>query len=200
MEFVTLVQGWLEVHISSKKHGNIAEFIQSAKQLFPKKLIPASNIMLYIIERLSSLGKTVTFAESCTGGLLSYFLTKNNGASKILNGSLVTYSNDIKNNWLAVDSEVLENFGAVSQETVMQMCEGAMGVAKADYAVAISGIAGDTGGTPQKPVGTVFVGVRNHNRHIEEHLLLQGDRNYVQYQSVLYGIKILLLSDVETFF
>lgn len=200
LDFVTLIEGWLEVHISSKKHGNIAEFIQSAKQLFPKKLISASNIMLYMIERLSSLGKTITFAESCTGGLLSYFLTKNNGASKILEGSLITYSNEIKSNWLAVESEVLENYGAVSAQTVMQMSEGAMGVAKANYTIAISGIAGDTGGTMEKPVGTVYISVRSNEDHVEEHLLFQGDRNYVQYQSVLYAVKMLLLSDVETFF
>ncbi len=200
LEFVTLVDGWLEVHIESKKHGNVAEFIHSAKQLLPKKIIPANNIMTYIIERLSELNKTITFAESCTGGLLTYFLTRNNGASKILNGALVTYSNEIKANWLAVDRDVLETFGAVSKETVTQMSEGAMSVSEADYAISVSGIAGDTGGTPQKPVGTVFIGIRTKTDHIEEHLLFQGDRNYVQYQSVLYAIKMLLMYDKETFF
>ena len=200
LEFVTLVEGWLEVHIESKKHGNVAEFIHSAKQLLPKKVIPASNIMTYIIETLSQQNKTITFAESCTGGLLTYFLTRNNGASKILNGSLVTYSNEIKANWLAVDRDVLKTFGAVSKETVMQMSEGAMSVSEADYAISVSGIAGDTGGTPQKPVGTVFIGIRTKTDHIEEHLLFQGDRNYVQYQSVLYAIKMLLMYDKERFF
>ena len=200
LEFVTLVEGWLEVHIESKKHGNVAEFIHSAKQLLPKKIIPASNIMTYIIERLSELNKTITFAESCTGGLLTYFLTRNNGASKILNGSLVTYSNEIKANWLAVDRDVLETFGAVSKETVAQMSEGAMSVSEADFAISVSGIAGDTGGTPQKPVGTVYIGVRTKTDHLEEHLLFRGDRNYVQYQSVLYAIKMLLEYDTETFF
>ena len=200
LDFVTLVDGWLEVYISGKKHGNISEFIQSAKQLLPNKLISASNIMLYIVERLFMLGKTITFAESCTGGLLSYFLTRNNGASKIFEGSLITYSNAIKSNWLAVDSEVLQTYGAVSAQTVEQMSEGAMGVAKADYAVSISGIAGDTGGTPDKPVGTVYISVRSKQNHIEERFLFQGDRNYIQYQSVLQAIKILLLSDVEVFF
>lgn len=200
LEFVTLIEGWLEVHIESKKHGNVAEFIHSAKQLLPKKIIPAANIMTYIIERLSQQNKTITFAESCTGGLLTYFLTRNNGASKILNGSLVTYSNEIKASWLAVDKEVLETFGAVSKETVMQMSEGAMSVSEADFAISVSGIAGDTGGTPQKPVGTVYIGVRTKTDHIEEHFLFHGDRNYVQYQSVLFAIKTLLLYDKETFF
>ncbi len=200
LEFVTLIEGWLEVHIESKKHGNVAEFIHSAKQLLPKKIIPSSNVMVYIIETLSQQNKTITFAESCTGGLLTYFLTRNNGASKILNGSLVTYSNEIKANWLAVDRDVLETFGAVSKETVSQMSEGAISVSEADFAISVSGIAGDTGGTPQKPVGTVYIGVRNKNEHIEEHLLFQGDRNYVQYQSVLYAVKMLLLYNQEIFF
>ena len=200
LEFITLIEGWLEVHIESKKHGNVAEFIHSAKQLLPKKIVAAANIMTYIIETLAQQNKTITFAESCTGGLLTYFLTRNNGASKILNGSLVTYSNEIKASWLAVDRDVLETFGAVSKETVAQMSEGAMSVSEADFAISVSGIAGDTGGTPQKPVGTVYIGVRSKTEHIEEHLLLQGDRNYVQYQSVLYGIKMLLLNNEEVFF
>jgi nicotinamide-nucleotide amidase len=200
LEFVTLIDGWLEIHIKSKKHGDISKFISSAKQLLPKKIIPSSNIASYIIERLSSLNKTVTFAESCTGGLLTYFFTKQNGASNILNGSLVTYANHIKSNWLAVDEEALKTYGAVSSIVVEQMSEGAMGVSGADYAISISGIAGDGGGTVEKPVGTVFIGIRTKNKHFEEHIFLKGDRNYIQYQSVLYAIKLLVLSDIETFF
>ncbi|SFV57190.1 C-terminal domain of CinA type S [hydrothermal vent metagenome] len=200
LELVTLIDGWIEVHIESKKHGNIKEFIHSVKQLLPKKIIPAANIMSYIIKRLENQKKTITFAESCTGGLLSYFLTQNNGASKIFNGSLITYSNEIKSTWLAVDKEILQEFGAVSKETVTQMSEGVMSVSEADYAISISGIAGDDGGTPQKPVGTVFIGVRSKRGDIYQQLLLKGDRNYVQYQSVLYAIKMLLLHDRESFF
>ena len=200
LEFVTLVDGWLEVHIQSKKHGDIAEFIHSARQLLPRNIVPAGNIVTYIIERLAEEKKSITFAESCTGGLLSYFLTRNNGASKILNGALITYSNEIKANWLAVDKEVLENYGAVSAQTVEQMSAGAMSVSEADFAISVSGIAGDTGATPQKPVGTVYIGVRSKTDHVEEHLLFAGDRNYVQYQSVLYAIKMLLLNNREIFF
>ncbi len=200
LEFVTLIEGWLEVHIYSKKHGSIAAFMHSAKQLLPGKVILASNIMTYIIERLAEHKKSITFAESCTGGLLSYFLTRNNGASKVLNGALITYANDIKANWLAVDRDVLETFGAVSAEVVRQMSEGALSVSEADYAISVSGIAGDSGGTPQKPVGTVFIGIRSRSWHHEEHLLLQGDRNYVQYQSVLYAIKMLIMREAELFF
>lgn len=194
------VKGWLKIDIFSKRYGDISKFIHNAKNLLPKQLIPSSNVLLYIIEKLSASGKKVSFAESCTGGLLSYYFTKNNGASKILDGSLVTYSNDLKENWLAVSHTILEDVGAVSYEVVSEMSEGAMNVSSADYTLSISGIAGDSGGSAEKPVGTVYIGARSKTAHKEEHLHFHGDRNYVQHQSALYAVKMLLLIDKETFF
>ncbi|WP_434580040.1 CinA family protein [Sulfurimonas sp. NW15] len=194
------VQGWHRVDVTSNKYGDITKFIHAAKNLLPKKLIASSNIIEYIIEKLSHSGKKITFAESCTGGLLSYFFTKHNGASKILEGGLVTYSNTLKENWLAVDHDILEENGAVSAEVVREMSEGALNVSGADYALAVSGIAGDTGGTQFKPVGTVYIGVRSKTQHTEKHLHFHGDRNYVQEQSALMAVKMLLLLDKETFF
>jgi len=200
IEMVNIIDGWIRVDIVSKKYGNISNFIHSAKRLLPSKLIPASNITQYIIETLSNKHKKISFAESCSGGLLSYYFTKNNGASKILDGSLVTYSNDLKENWLAVEHDTLLEFGAVSSEVVAQMSEGAINVSHADYSMSISGIAGDTGGTELKPVGTVHIGVRSQTTHNEVHLRLKGDRNYIQQQSVLYAVKMLLLVDKKMFF
>ena len=194
------VQGWQRVDITSNKYGDIAKFIHASKNLLPKKLIASSNIIEYIIERLSHLGKKVTFAESCTGGLLSYYFTKHNGASKILEGSLITYSNTLKENWLAVEDTLLQEHGAVSVEVVQEMSEGALNVSGADYALAVSGIAGDTGGTTLKPVGTVYISARSKTQHVERHLHFHGDRNYVQEQSALMAIKMLLLLDKKTFF
>jgi nicotinamide-nucleotide amidase len=194
------IEGWLRVDISSNKYGDISKFIDSSKQLLPKNLIAASNILAYIIEKLAQANKKITFAESCTGGLLSYYFTKNNGASKVLDGSLITYSNSLKENWLAVEHAVIEKEGAVSSEVVEQMSDGALSVSDADYALSVSGIAGDTGGTELKPVGTVYIGVRSKTQHKEVHLQLFGDRNYVQEQSVLHAVKMLLLIDKEVFF
>ena len=199
-EVITIVEGWLQVEIESKKYGNISNFIDSVKQLLPRKLISAANIIEYIIEVLSENQKKVSFAESCTGGLLSYYFTSHNGASKILDGSLITYSNDLKDNWLAVEHSVLEEYGAVSSQVVEQMSEGIINVSHADYALSISGIAGDTGGTELKPVGTVYIGVRSKIAHKEVHLHLNGDRNYVQHQSALYAIKMLVTIDKDIFF
>lgn len=194
------ISGWLRLDISSNKFGNISKFAESAKQLLAKNLIVSDNIILHIIDRLKLHDKKISFAESCTGGLLSYYFTKNNGASDIFDGSLVTYSNVLKENWLAVSHDVLNDYGAVSQEVVSEMSDGVLNVSSADYALSISGIAGDGGGTELKPVGTVYIGVRSKTKHKEEHLLFQGDRNYVQDQSALYAIKMLLLIDKEMFF
>lgn len=200
LDIVTLVDEWLRVDVRSKKYGNLSKFIASAKQLLPNKLIAASNMASYIIERLSLRGKKIACAESCTGGLLTYYFTKHNGASKILEGSLVTYANIMKENWLGVSGKTLEEYGAVSHEVVLEMSEGAMNVSSADYAISISGIAGEGGGTSFKPVGTIYIGVRGKHAHQEIRLQLKGDRNYIQQQSVLFAIKTLLLFDKETFF
>lgn len=200
IDVATVINGWLRVDISSKKYGNISKFINAAKQLLPKNLISASNIILHIIEVLHAAGKKITLAESCTGGLLTYYFTEQNGASKILDGSLITYSNALKENWLGIEHGIIDEHGAVSAEVVTEMSEGAINVSHADYALSISGIAGDTGGTKEKPVGTVFVGVRSESAHKEVRLFLKGDRNYVQHQSALEAIKMLLLIDKEMFF
>ncbi|QFR43047.1 CinA family protein [Sulfurimonas xiamenensis] len=200
IDIVDIIEGWFIVNIRSKKYGDISQFIASVKQLFPNKIIAAESIESYIIDRLSLHKKKISFAESCTGGLLTYYFTKNNGASKILDGSLVTYANNIKESWLGVNADTLEKHGAVSSEVVLEMSEGALNVSNADYAISISGIAGDSGGTKYKPVGTVYIGVRSKIRHKEIHLNLNGDRNYIQHQSVLFAIKMLLLMDKEMFF
>jgi nicotinamide-nucleotide amidase len=194
------IEGWLKVDVFSKRYGDVSKFIHGAKNLLPKNLIPSSNVILHIIEKLSSQDKKISFAESCTGGLLAYYFTKENGASQILDGSLITYSNSLKENWLAVSHETIAQNGAASYEVVSEMSEGAMSVSSADYTLSISGIAGDGGGTVEKPVGTVFIGARSKSKHTEEHLIFHGDRNYVQHQSALYAIKMLLLLDKDIFF
>jgi nicotinamide-nucleotide amidase len=195
-----VVDDWIEVSITSRRYGNIAQFLTAAKQLLPNKLIASSNIVAYIIEKLQHANKKITFAESCTGGLLAAMFTKESGASAVFEGSLVTYSNHLKSNWLAVDDTVLERHGAVSVEVVAEMSEGALNVSYADYALSISGIAGPEGGSKEKPVGTVCLSARS--KHKENHMmvLFHGDRNAIQEQSALFAIKMLLLLERELFF
>jgi nicotinamide-nucleotide amidase len=147
------------------------------------------NLTKKIIDKLTKDHHTITFAESCTGGRVASTFTAISGASSVLNGSLVTYSNDIKHQWLKVPYEVLENKGAVSSECVSYMLEGAKEMAKSDYAIAISGIAGPSGGTEFKPVGTVYIGILTPHTKEIFHSLFDGDREAVQQQSVDFAIE-----------
>jgi len=196
----TLISGWVLVEISATVYGDIDGFISSAQLLMPQKIIQTCNMMAYIIQKLNQSGKKLTCAESCTGGLISKMITSQSGSSAVFEGSLVTYSNEIKSSWLGVEETTLIAYGAVSHETVRSMSKGAKEVAVADYAIAISGVAGPTGGTEEKPVGTVYLSVCTKKIHKSWHLKLQGDRNFIQEQSAYYAFKELLLSDKQLFF
>lgn len=200
LSFTPVVDDWSEIEISSKRYGNISLFLTSAKQLLANHLINSSNLVAYIIEILHTRGKKITFAESCTGGLLAYTFTKESGTSNILDGSLVSYSNVLKENWLGVSETTLIDYGAVSEEVVQEMSEGAINVTYADYAISVSGIAGPSGAVEGKPVGTVCISVRSAESEHHETFHFKGDRNYVQEQSVLTAIKMLVSVDKKTFF
>src|SRR5690606_6929153 len=102
---------------------------------------------------------TITTAESCTGGLVASMITKISGSSDVFNGSIVTYSNKIKNQELGVLKSTLKDFGAVSKEVVSEMLNGVIKKFDASYGIAISGVAGPNGGTKNKPVGMVVIGI-----------------------------------------
>ncbi|BAF72744.1 CinA family protein [Sulfurovum sp. NBC37-1] len=142
-----------------------------------------------IIHTLTEKKQTITFAESCTGGRIAAEFTAVSGASNVLYGSAVTYSNEIKHQWLGVDNDVLEKFGAVSRECVSQMLDGIIKMANADYAIAISGIAGPTGDTELKPVGTVYIGIETPFGSEVYHCHFHGNREQVQEQSVVFAIE-----------
>ncbi len=112
-----------------------------------------------VIRLLTERQRTIAVAESCTGGFIAHRLTNVPGASAVFLSGLVTYSNEAKEQFLGVRSETLRLHGAVSEETVREMAEGVRRVTKADYGLAVTGIAGPAGGTPEKPVGTVFIGL-----------------------------------------
>jgi len=108
---------------------------------------------------LAARGLSLATAESCTGGLIARRITDVSGASKYFEGGFVTYSNRAKTLLIGVPAGLIEKHGAVSAETATAMARGAMNKLKADVAVAVTGVAGPTGGTPDKPVGTVFIAV-----------------------------------------
>ena len=131
--------------------------------IFSEEDIPLEVI---VGELLKKKNLTVSTAESCTGGSIAARLTSIAGSSEYFNGGIVAYSNEVKMNLLHVSPETLEVYGAVSEQTVIEMVKGAMKALKTDCAVATSGIAGPGGGTPEKPVGTVWIaaGYKNEIR------------------------------------
>lgn len=148
----------------------------------------SKSIIEKIILRLTDQQQTISFAESCTGGRIAAAFTAISGASNVLNGSCVTYSNEIKHKWLGVENDILEAFGAVSQECVSQMLDGIRKMAQSDYAIAVSGIAGPTGGTEVKPVGTVYIGLLTPTNKEVVHCRFKGSREEIQEQSTSFAI------------
>jgi len=142
-----------------------------------------------IIQKLTQQKQTISFAESCTGGRIAAVFTSVSGASGVLNGSVVTYSNEIKHQWLGVELDVLEKYGAVSKECVSQMLDGIQKIAQSDYAIAVSGIAGPTGGTEFKPVGTVYIGLLTPQNTEIFPCYFEGNREEVQERSTQFAIE-----------
>ena len=134
---------------------------------------------------------TVCFAESCTGGMLAASIVDNPGASDVLMESYITYSNEAKMRLLGVSGETLAAHGAVSAECAREMAEGARKASGADWAVSVTGIAGPGGGTPEKPVGTVFVGIAGASGAEAHELHLRGERTWVRTLSVANALNLL---------
>ncbi|MBW3116852.1 nicotinamide-nucleotide amidase [Providencia rettgeri] len=147
--------------------------------------------------KLKEQGKTVTTAESCTGGWVAKVLTDISGSSDYFQRGFVTYSNEAKHQMIGVKDESLQQYGAVSQQVVTEMATGALQEACADFAVSVSGIAGPGGGSVEKPVGTVWFGFAQKQADqtvlvTTQHQVFQGNRNEVRFQSTRYILETLL--------
>jgi nicotinamide-nucleotide amidase len=149
--------GTAEDEVKSK----VQQYVDELEELIPHYIFGYNKDQLSEIVGIKLLAKekTLGICESCTGGYLSHLLTSVSGSSAYYEGSMVTYSNALKMNVLGVKAETLEQFGAVSEAVVGEMAAGGLKAFGTDYAIAISGIAGPTGGTPNKPVGTVCIAV-----------------------------------------
>lgn len=136
---------------------------------------------------------TVATVESCTGGGLAYAITEIPGSSQWFNQSWVTYANEAKSSMVGVTQDVLDQFGAVSKETVEQMALGGQTIAKADYCVAVSGIAGPGGGSDDKPVGLVWFAIALPNLSVLSFSRrFSGDRSLVREQAIFLGLEKLI--------
>jgi nicotinamide-nucleotide amidase len=167
------------------------------RTLLGKAIFAESAISLeeHIGNLLLAAKKTLGTAESCTGGKIAHKLTSIPGSSAWFVGGVIPYSNHLKSNMLQVPEATINTYGAVSEETVSAMLDGALQLLGTDFAIAASGIAGPTGGTPEKPVGTVWIGVAGHGQKvIRKHFFNKNREINIEYACMfaLHELRLLL--------
>ena len=189
IEFAILAHKFLidvKVSVSGENELTIDDTLKNINQEFINVL--GDNIYGYNEDTLESViqkmliekRKTISVAESCTGGMIASKLTNTAGSSVCFKQSVVTYSNQAKNQLLNVKSETLQQFGAVSEETANEMLDGILNLSKADYAISVTGIAGPGGATKDKPVGLVYIGVSYRGKNKVEKFIFNGTREDVR--------------------
>jgi nicotinamide-nucleotide amidase len=150
------------------------------------------NLANKLVKKLTQKKLKISFAESCTGGMLSSTITSVSGSSKIFDLGLVTYSNKVKINILKVPKRIITKHGAVSKECCISMVKNLSKISKANISISITGIAGPNGGTKDKPVGLVYIAVKKGNKIIiKENLFKNKNRISIQKASVLISLKII---------
>ena len=152
------------------------------------------NLKLKKIVRLLKKKKIkISFAESCTGGLLSSAITSVSGSSKVFNLGLVAYSNQSKIKVLKVSKKIIRKYGAVSEQVCFAMVKNLSKISKTNITVSITGIAGPSGGTKQKPVGLIYVGIKRGNKvKVNRYLFKNKGRLYIQKTAVNKSLGIIL--------
>ena len=146
-----------------------------------------------VVKLLSKKRLKISFAESCTGGLLSSSITSISGSSKVFTLGLVTYSNKSKINILKVPKKIIMKHGAVSYETCLSMVKNLYKISRTNISLSITGVAGPNGGTKQKPVGLVFIGVKKGNKTLVKKFLFKNrTRNSIQRSAVKKSLNLIL--------
>tara|TARA_E500000178_G_scaffold7067_1_gene7094 strand:+ start:254 stop:715 length:462 start_codon:yes stop_codon:yes gene_type:complete len=149
--------------------------------------------MKSLVKKLIKKKLKISFAESCTGGLLASSITSISGSSKIFNLGLVTYSNQAKIKFLKVNKNIVKKYGAVSHECCSAMVNNLSKISKANINVSITGIAGPKGGTKLKPVGLVYIGIKKGNKiQIFKHLFKNKKRSSIQKSTVRKALDLVL--------
>ncbi len=196
----------LRITARAKNDLEAKKIIQPVKEKlqkeFPKFIFGEDNDTLasVLIKELTKRNQTIVLAESCTGGLLSSSLTSISGSSKVFQGSIISYSNELKNSLLNISEERLNKYGAVSKEVCEAMAINVKNKLGADWAIAISGIAGPSGGTQEKPVGLVYISIAGPNNNITNiKKIFNSTRNRIEIQTLsvnvcLNSLRLILLS------
>ena len=152
-----------------------------------------SNLSLRIVKLLTKKKLTLSFAESCTGGLLASSITSISGSSKVFNMGLVTYSNNAKIKLLQVPKKTITKYGAVSHETCLSMVKNLSKISKANISISITGVAGPNGGSKAKPVGLVYIGLKKGSKIIvKKNLFKSKKRISIQKATAKLALKMIL--------
>lgn len=141
---------------------------------------------------LRERGLWLAVAESFTGGLLGHLITNVPGSSMYFKGGVVSYAYEVKRDILGVSMSTLETKGAVSEETVLEMARGVRNELEADVGLSVSGIAGPSGGTDEKPVGTTWIGLSSKEHNTARRFLFQGGREEIKFQAAQSAMQLLL--------
>ena len=151
------------------------------------------ELSLKTIKLLTKKKLTISFAESCTGGLLASTITSISGSSKVFNMGLITYSNNAKIKLLKVPKKTITEYGAVSYETCLSMVKNLSKISKSNISISVTGVAGPNGGTKEKPVGLVFIGLKKGNKTIiRKNLFKSKKRILIQKATVKKVLKMIL--------
>ena len=146
-----------------------------------------------IVRRFIKRKLRISIAESCTGGLLSSYLTSVSGSSKIFNLNIVTYSNESKITVLKVPKKIIKKYGAVSEQVCKYMAINVSKIARTNNSISITGLAGPSGGTKKKPVGLVYIGIKKGNKTIiKKYLFRNINRSYIQKATVKKCLELML--------
>ena len=167
--------------------------VKKLKAMYPDNVYSTNadeTLERAVVELLSKNGLSITAAESCTGGLVCGKIFNVAGASEVFRGGYITYSNKQKRNVIGVKKSTLEKYGAVSEQVAAEMAKGVLEVSKADVAISTTGIAGPGGGTPEKPVGLVYIGCAVKNKVYVEKFNFSGSRNKVRESTVVAALSM----------
>jgi nicotinamide-nucleotide amidase len=180
-------------HILVKINGKNKELVDTVTNKIKNKLgqnvFEDLNLIETIYEIMKNNNLTLSAAESCTGGLLGNRITNLPGSSNYYLGGLIAYSNHLKTRLLNIDSELIESQGAVSKKVAVRMAENIRSITGSDYGIGITGIAGPTGGTKEKPVGLVYIAVADQKNTLVEKYNLKGKRKQIKYLSTEFALK-----------
>lgn len=152
-----------------------------------------SELVKLVSQKLTETNNILVTAESCTGGMIAVAVTDLSGSSSIFDRGFVTYSNEAKMDSLGVKAETLEKYGAVSEHTAKEMAQGALKNSKATIAISVTGIAGPTGGSDEKPVGLVYIGLCKKDKTLLAFKnIFKGDRSAVRVQTLDTALNLIL--------